>query len=476
VVPAPPPAAPAPVVAEPPPPAAAVVEPAHPAAPPAPRSAGDLFRAAAPALATVTCPGRLGSGFFVGPDRLLTNAHVTCGLTGELTVKLPRGRELIGKVKALDEWLDYAVVEVFGAQIAEPIPVGDSTVLEPGAPVVILGSPLGLDATLHEGKVSAVGRNLEGVAHVQLNADVNPGNSGGPVLDGAGRAVGIVTLGQTGGGGVGFALPLEYVREAAVGVALAGDQKARWEQTLARVKAEEDEEAKKLADQLSRVVLLRVARLDGKPGEEELGLSLMKRDPAGSLVLDLEIREGDTIVCEPTGVVARWIDLEEKLAELASDPTAERRIRWMSRRGLSSAVRGGLATVPLRGCPKVVPPKAVIMLKGDTTQSLPFPVHELADARREGAALADRIAGEERVRDEAEWRSAFAQARGAVAKLEAKQARMKRALEERRDAEAVAEAMAYLPKVEAELPRARQALEELERQAAAKGIPLEWRR
>jgi S1-C subfamily serine protease len=469
------------------PPAAAPVAPEKPSSPspegetaPAARSApdrgaGELFRAAAPALATVTCPGRLGSGFFVGPDRLLTNAHVTCGLAGELAVKLPRGRELIGKVKAIDEWLDYAVVDVFGAQIEEPIPLGDSTALEPGAPVVILGSPLGLDATLLEGKVSAAARNLEGVAHLQLNADVNPGNSGGPVLDGAGRAVGMVTLRQAGGGGVGFALPLEYVQEA-TGGPLQGAQRERWEETLSRVKAEDEEQATGLADQLARAVLIRVSRLEARPGEEALGLSVIKRDPSGSYSMELEIREGGTVLCQPAATVSRWVDLEEKLAELAADPTAERRVRWMARRGLSAGVKGGLARVPLRDCPRSVPPKSVIMLKGDSAQSLPFPLHELADARREGAALADRIAEEQRVQDEVEWRAAFGKARAGVARLEADAARMRRSLDEQRDARAVEEARASLPRVEGELLAARAALEELERQASARGIPLEWRR
>jgi len=445
---------------------------AAPAAQPAAaRSDADVFKQASPALATVACPGRLGSGFFVGPDRLLTNAHVTCGARSEVTVKLPRGRELIGRVVSIDEWLDYAVVDVVGAQIREPIPAGDSTALEPGQPVLLLGNPMGLEATLHEGRVSAVARNLQGVAHVQLNADVNPGNSGGPLLDLSGRVVGIVTLGWAGAGGLGFALPIEYALAASGMQAVSGEQQKRWQATLASVKAAEEQDARKLADQLSRVVLLSVsAAVDG------LAISVMKRDPGGSTVLELEVREGGTVLCEPTAVVARWVNLKEKLDELAEDVGSERRMRWMVRRGLAEGVEGGLARVSLGTCPKEIPSKSVVTLKGDADQALPFPVHEIADTRREKAALADRIESAERAQDEAQWRSAFQAVRGRMARVEAERDRMRKALDEQRDAAAMAEAREGLPRMEAELVKARTALDDLERLASSRGVPLEWRR
>ena len=450
-------------------------EPARQAAPAgqpsAARSDADVFRQASPALATVSCPGRLGSGFFVGPDRLLTNAHVTCGAKSEVTVKLPRGRELIGRVKTIDEWLDYAVVDVVGAQIHEPIPPGDSTALEPGQPVLVLGNPMGLEATLHEGRVSAVARNLQGVAHVQINADVNPGNSGGPLLDLSGRVVGIVTLGWSGAGGLGFALPVEYALAAAGMPAGSDDQRQRWQATLASVKSAEEEDAKKLADQLSRAVLL-----SASAAPDGLAVSVMKRDPGGSTVLELEVRQGGTVLCEPTAVVPRWVNLKEKLDELAEDVGSERRVRWMVRRGLADGVEGGLAQVSLGGCPKDIPSKSVVMLKGDADQALPFPVHEIAEARREKAALADRIEGAERAQDESQWRAAFQAVRGRVTRLEAERDRMKKALDEQRDAGATTEARDGLPRVEVELAKARSALDDLERLAASRGVPLEWRR
>jgi hypothetical protein len=467
----PPEPAPAEVAASPGPPRASVPGGAPPTAPPLPSpapppaTAAEIFRRAAPAVATVTCPGRMGSGFFVAPDRLVTNAHVACGATGDVGVKVG-GRELVGRLVAQDEWLDWAVVEVPGAGV-EPLPAGDSTALEPGQPVVIVGNPLGLEATVHEGRVSAVARGLQGVAHVQLNADVNPGNSGGPVLDLQGRAVGIVTLGQAGGGGVGFALPIEYVRAPAALPPPEPLAAARWEATLARVAEEDAAEARRLEAQLGRAVLLALG-----PGAEGLTLRVMRRNPTGAVTLRLEVREGGRILCRPSATVLGWADLAEKLSELAADPATERRIRWMVRRGLARGVEGGAAEVPLGGCPDPMPPKAVLALDGDAEQALPVPVHLLADLRRVREQV--KVAREEE--DEGQWRAAFRAAREQVARYEEHERRMKRALDAQNDVNAVAEAREYLPRVQEELARARTALDDLERRASSRAIPREWRR
>src|SRR5581483_953266 len=133
----------------------------------------------------LACDRQLGAGFFIEADRVLTNAHVVCGDATLVKVQLPDGRNLMGKVVKRDDWLDYAVVEVAGAS-AEPLKLGDSTKLTEGEPIALVGSPQGLSFTWHEGKVSYVGRNLLGIGYVQIDASVNPGNSGGPLVNAAG--------------------------------------------------------------------------------------------------------------------------------------------------------------------------------------------------------------------------------------------------------------------------------------------------
>ena len=106
------------------------------------------------------------------PDLLVTNAHVLCGPRASLEVSLPDGRRLDGTVVSSDEWLDVAVVRVPGAAV-RPLPLGDAMAVEPGDPVLFIGSPLGMDFTVSRAIVSHPRRNVYGVAFVQFDANVN---------------------------------------------------------------------------------------------------------------------------------------------------------------------------------------------------------------------------------------------------------------------------------------------------------------
>lgn len=450
--------------------AAPAPEAAAPAAPAV--STQELGRRARPALAALSCRGKIGSGFFVAPDLLLTNAHVTCGKDAKLEVKLDDGRRLLGRVRALDEWLDWAVVEVTGAGVAAPLALGDSTRLEAGDPVVLVGSPLGLDATLHAGRVSFAARNLEGVVHVQVNADVNPGNSGGPLLDGEGRAVAIVTLRAEGASGVGFALPVEYARAALELPAADDAARERWDAAVARAADEDREEATRLVARLERPLLLAVDAVGPR-----LGLLVMHRWPAGPgpVPLAVEIRDGEQLVCELQGEVQEWAALAEQLEQLAKHEGARRRVRWMVRRGISKDAYAGAALVDPARCPSPPPASARVSLRGAPDEAPPFPAEALAEGARRAAeqeATAVQLAAQGAAEAEAAWRQAFREARERIAKLEAR----RRELRAAEDAGLVVEARRELPGVERELAEARDDLDDLERRASHAAVPREWRR
>jgi serine protease Do len=457
---------------------AAAPEPAATPGPPAERreeaapekaapalSTAELARLARPALAVLTCRGKLGSGFFVGRDRVLTNAHVTCGAGSTLDVKLGGGRQLIGRVRAIDPWLDFAVVEVPGAEAAAPLALGDSTSLAAGDPVVLVGSPLGLEATVHDGKVSFVARNLEGVAHVQLNADVNPGNSGGPLLDGRGRVVGIVTLKAQDASGVGFALPVEYAREALEAPPLDPAARERWDATRVRVRQEDDAEAARLVARLERPLPLSAAAAG-----DRLALVVMQRFPRGStpVAIVAEVRDGEKLLCESRGEIAEWDPIERRFQEAAEHDRAGRKVRWMVRRGISTDAYAGAAQLDVSSCPASLPDSATITIRGAGDEVVAFPVRALEAGRRTAEALgarAARVEADDAARSEAAWRQAFREARERVAGLETR----RRALlgrDPRRE----------LPAVEADLAAAREALDELERRASFQAVPREWRR
>jgi serine protease Do len=156
-----------------------------------------------------------GSGFIVSSDGLiLTNAHVVRDAK-EVTVKLADRREYSAKVLGSDASTDIAVLRVS----AKGLPVvrfGDPKQLQVGDPVLAIGAPYGFEQSATAGIVSAKGRSLPGdntvVPFIQTDAAVNPGNSGGPLFDGAGGVVGINSqiYSQSGGyQGLAFAIPID---------------------------------------------------------------------------------------------------------------------------------------------------------------------------------------------------------------------------------------------------------------------------
>src|SRR6185436_13662034 len=140
----------------------------------------------------------------------------------------------------------------------EPLPLGDSTSLTEGEPIALVGSPQGLSFTWHEGKVSYVGRNHLGVAYLQLDATVNSGNSGGPVVNARGEAVGIVSMKVTSAEGIGLALPIEYVEPP------EGEALDRWNRELAHVRSDDDKATSEAAAQLDRPQLVEAKLMDGR--------------------------------------------------------------------------------------------------------------------------------------------------------------------------------------------------------------------
>ncbi len=165
-----------------------------------------------------------GSGFIVSPDGLiLTNAHVVRG-ADEVTVKLTDRREFRAKVLGSDDKTDIAVLKIAASGLPT-VPLGSSQALKAGEWVLAIGSPFGFENTVTAGVVSAKGRSLpddSAVPFIQTDVAVNPGNSGGPLLNARGEVVGInAQIYSRSGGyqGVSFAIPIElatHVKEQIV--------------------------------------------------------------------------------------------------------------------------------------------------------------------------------------------------------------------------------------------------------------------
>ena len=153
-----------------------------------------------------------GSGFIIAPDGyVLTNAHVV-GSAPEMRVHLTDGRTLAGTTVGTDVATDLALVRLSASGLPYAS-LGDSDGLRPGQLVVAIGNPLGFQSTVSAGVVSSLGRTLrakngrliEGI--VQTDVALNPGNSGGPLVDSAGRVVGINTAIIQGAQNISFSVP-----------------------------------------------------------------------------------------------------------------------------------------------------------------------------------------------------------------------------------------------------------------------------
>ncbi len=157
-------------------------------------------------------PRGLGSGFIISPDGyVMTNAHVVEG-ADDITVTLTDRREFKGKVIGTDRRTDVALVKIEATGLPN-VKIGDVNKLRVGEWVVAIGSPFGLDNSVTAGIVSAKARDTgEFLPFIQTDVAVNPGNSGGPLLNMRGEVVGINSqIFTTSGGynGISFAIPID---------------------------------------------------------------------------------------------------------------------------------------------------------------------------------------------------------------------------------------------------------------------------
>jgi S1-C subfamily serine protease len=203
-----------------------------------------------PQVVQIQTDSGLGSGvIFDTKGNIVTNAHVVSGAS-QLVVTLADGRRFAARLVGSYVPDDLAVVDIGTGRRITPARFADSSKLAVGEIVLAQGNPLGLQSSVTDGIISALGRNVregQGVvlpSAIQTSAPINPGNSGGALIDLEGRVVGIPTLAaaspQTGAAaaGIGFAIPSNTVtdiagqiirygrvvnsRRAAIGASVAG--------------------------------------------------------------------------------------------------------------------------------------------------------------------------------------------------------------------------------------------------------------
>jgi len=305
-------------------------------------------------------PYGLGSGFIVTADGyIVTNAHVVENAE-EITVRLNDKREFKAKVIGADTRSDVAVIKVDATSLPT-VKIGDMSKVRVGEWVIAIGSPFGFANTVTAGIVSAKSRdnltgndpNVDAVPFIQTDVAVNPGNSGGPLLNMRGEVIGINSqiFSRTGSfAGISFAIPIDYafnvadqiiktghVTRGRIGVGIQSVSRDIAD-SLGLPKAEgavvgqveADSPAAKAGIQIGDVIL----KIDGRPvdGSADLSRSIRAIKPGQKVVLNVW-REGRATDIPVT--IAEFKDAEEPVKTAGNGATGKKDAARENKLGLA---------------------------------------------------------------------------------------------------------------------------------------------
>jgi S1-C subfamily serine protease len=194
-----------------------------------------VYTASHPSVVTIltytqgaSSPKGIGSGFYVSPDMVITNAHVVDESAYVEVKKNLRDKP----IKVLDVLLvdrDADVVLLRISEAGQPLLL-DPDIPETGEPVIVISSPLGLEKTASQGIISGF-REHNGKRYLQITASISPGSSGGPILDRRGRVLGMTAfmLDDNHAQNLNFGIPSSVIKQFLSSGSLSGDKKLRVE-------------------------------------------------------------------------------------------------------------------------------------------------------------------------------------------------------------------------------------------------------
>ncbi|MNX57083.1 putative periplasmic serine endoprotease DegP-like precursor [compost metagenome] len=269
-----------------------------------------------------TVPRGVGSGFFVSDDGfILTNNHVVVDAT-DIYVTLTDGREFKAKVIGTDERTDVALIKIEAKDMV-PLVIGDPKKLKKGQWVLAIGSPFGLDSTVTSGIVSAIGRDTgEYLPFIQTDVAVNPGNSGGPLINLDGEVVGINSqiISRSGGFmGISLAIPIDEAMRVVDQLRTTGKV------TRGRVGVQIGEVGKDVAEAI------------GLPKAEGALVSSVEVDGPAE---QAGVQPGDVILKFNNEPIKRWSDLPRIVGETKPGTRADMQV-WRKGKSLTLAVKVG---------------------------------------------------------------------------------------------------------------------------------------
>jgi serine protease Do len=304
-----------------------------------------------------TVPRGVGSGFFISQDGyVLTNNHVVSDAT-DIYVTLTDGREFKAKVIGTDERTDVALIKI-EAKGATPLPIGDPKKLKKGQWVLAIGSPFELDSTVTAGIVSAIGRDTgEYLPFIQTDVAVNPGNSGGPLLNLQGEVVGINSqiISRSGGFmGISLAIPIDEAMRVVEQLRTTGKV------SRGRIGVQIAEVSKEVADAigLSKAEGALVSNVEPESPAEVAG-----------------VQPGDVILKFHDQSIARWTDLPRIVGETKPGARTDMEI-WRKGKSVTLSIKvtelpsEQSATASKRNAPEATPTNALGLRVSDVPAEL----------------------------------------------------------------------------------------------------------
>lgn len=267
-----------------------------------------------------TVPRGVGSGFFISSDGyVLTNNHVVSDAT-DIFVTLTDGREFKAKVIGTDDRTDVALLKI-DAKGMTALPIGDESKVKKGQWVLAIGSPFGLDSTVTAGIVSAINRDTgEYLPFIQTDVAVNPGNSGGPLINLAGEVIGINSqiISRSGGFmGISLAIPIDEVMR------VVDELRTNGKVTRGRIGVQIGEVTNDVA-----------AAIGLSKAEGALVSSVEGDSPADAA----GVQPGDVILKFNDRAIARWSDLPRMVGETKPGTTAPLQV-WRKGKSLTLSVK-----------------------------------------------------------------------------------------------------------------------------------------
>jgi serine protease Do len=303
-------------------------------------------------------PRGVGSGFIISQDGyVLTNTHVVDGAS-EVYVKLTDKREFKAKVIGADKRSDVAVLKIEGSKLPR-LNIGDSEKIKAGEWVIAIGSPFDLDNTVTAGIVSAKTRDTgEYLPLIQTDVAVNPGNSGGPLINMRGEVIGINSqiYSRSGGYmGISFAIPIDEAMRVVEQLKVSGKV------TRGRIGVQIGEVSKEVAESI------------GLPKAQG---ALVTRIEAGGPAEKAGLQDGDVILKFNGVVVEKSSDLPRMVGVTKPGSKAVVSI-W--RKGAAREITVGIAEVEADKSAQKADKKSK---KEQATNALGIYVSDLTDAQR----------------------------------------------------------------------------------------------